>query len=91
MKTGAFAAAMLAVCCLSGAAAAGEFAEACKARLAADGRDASGCDCLEAAIGDDPELLEEMQILGEFDDPVERYEAASPAAKAAMNACTRKE
>lgn len=72
-----------------GAASAGELADACKARLEADGRDTSGCTCLEEHVQNDPALVEEMTKLGEIDDPAERYEAASDAAKAAMDACTR--
>jgi hypothetical protein len=72
-----------------GAAAAGELADACAARLEADGRDTSGCVCLEEQVAGDPALGEEMTRLGGIEDPAERYAAASDAAKAAMDACTR--
>lgn len=72
-----------------GASLAGELADSCKARLEADGRDTSGCTCLEERVAGDPALTEEMTRLGEIEDPAARYEAASDAAKAAMDACTR--
>ena len=61
----------------------------CKARMEADGRDPAGCDCLIAEVESDPDLIDEFMSLGDIDDPAARYEAASDAAKAAMDACTR--
>ena len=84
MALGAAAAAMTA------AAYAGEMTDACVARLEAEGRDASGCGCLEEHIGSDAALEDEFRSLAEIEDPAERYAAASDAAKAAMDACTRK-
>lgn len=83
ISVGAAAAALLSV------AWAGEWADACIARLEADGRETSGCQCLEDAITADPALEEEFRALAEIADPKARYEAASDAAKAAMDACTR--
>lgn len=83
MALGAASAALL------GAAAAGEMTDKCVARLQAEGRDTSGCGCLEAKIGSDAALEAEFRELGEIEDPAERYESASDAAKAAMDACTR--
>ncbi|GAB4528502.1 MAG: hypothetical protein Kow00133_17380 [Amphiplicatus sp.] len=74
---------------LIAAASAGELADACVERLEADGRDASGCACLEEKVGGDQALIDELTALGEIDDPAARYEAASDAAKAVMDACTR--
>lgn len=74
---------------LSAAAYAGEMADRCVERLEAEGRDSSGCGCLEEKIAGDPALEEEFTELGEIEDPAARYEAASDAAKAAMDACTR--
>ncbi|MEZ5920885.1 MAG: hypothetical protein R3C60_05980 [Parvularculaceae bacterium] len=71
-------------------ALAGEWADACKERLEADGRDTSGCTCLEDEINANPGLEEEFQTLAAIEDPAERYGEASDAAKAAMDACTRK-
>ncbi len=69
-------------------ALAGDLADACVAALEADGRDPSGCTCLEEeVIAND--LVDEMTALGEIADPDERYDAASDAAKAAMDKCTR--
>jgi hypothetical protein len=75
---------------LSSMAYAGEWADACIARLTAEGRDTSGCACLEERISANPALVEEFQTLGAIEDRTARYEAASPDAKAAMDACTRK-
>ena len=74
---------------LASVAAAGQWADACAARLEADGRDTSGCQCLEDAITENPALEEEFLELAEIADPKARYEAASAAAKAAMDECTR--
>ncbi len=74
---------------LASVAWAGEWADACAARLEADGRDTSGCQCLEDAITKNPALEDEFRALAEIADPKARYEAASGAAKAAMDACTR--
>jgi len=41
-------------------------------------------------VKDNQALMDEMKTLGEIADPAERYAAASPEAKAAMDACTRK-
>lgn len=68
---------------------AGEMADACVARLEAEGRDTSGCGCLEEKVAADAALAEEFRTLGEIEDPAARYAAASAAAKAAMDACTR--
>ena len=84
-----FAAAFAASGVLFSTASAGEMADACKAALEAEGRDTSGCDCLEAEVSADAALAEEFQSLGEIADPTERYDAASDAAKAAMDKCTR--
>lgn len=89
MRIGILCAASAAAVFMTGAASAGEFAEACTARLEADGRDPAGCTCLEEKMQDDAALVEEMTALAEIDDPAERYGAASPAAQAAMDACTR--
>ncbi|MEZ5892762.1 MAG: hypothetical protein R3C58_06415 [Parvularculaceae bacterium] len=75
---------------MTAAAYAGEMTDACVARLEAEGRDTSGCGCLEEHIGSDAALEDEFRSLAEIDDPAERYGAASDAAKAAMDACTRK-
>jgi hypothetical protein len=74
---------------LISAAFAGELTDACVARLQADGRDTSGCSCLEDRIAGNAELEAEFQTLKDIADPAARYEAASDAAKAAMDACTR--
>ncbi|HBK90203.1 MAG TPA: hypothetical protein DDZ68_00885 [Parvularcula sp.] len=74
---------------LTSIAWAGEWAEACVARLEADGRDTSGCQCLEDAITENPALEAEFRALAEIADPAARYHAASDAAKAAMDDCTR--
>ena len=84
-----FAAAFAATGMLFSTASAGEMADSCKAALEAEGRDSSGCDCLEAEVTADAALAEEFQTLGEIADPAERYAAASDAAKAAMDKCTR--
>ncbi|MEZ5893523.1 MAG: hypothetical protein R3C58_10360 [Parvularculaceae bacterium] len=76
-------------CALFSASQAGEWADACIARLDADGRDSSGCACLEEEIIANG-LVDEFTQLGEIADPAARYDAASDAAKAAMNKCTRK-
>jgi hypothetical protein len=73
-----------------GAAFAGEYADRCTERLIADGRDPSGCSCLEERVLADPALAEEFERIGNIEDPDERYAAGSSAAKAAMDACTRK-
>ncbi|MEO1136880.1 MAG: hypothetical protein AAFW68_09775, partial [Pseudomonadota bacterium] len=70
------------------ASIAGEWADACVATLEAEGRDASGCACLEEEIIAN-DLVDEFAELGEIADPAARYEAASDAAKTAMNKCTR--
>lgn len=75
---------------ISAPALAGEWADQCVARLSADGRDTSGCACLEEKIGASPALIDEFKMLGAIEDRTARYEAASPEAKAAMDACTRK-
>lgn len=69
-------------------AAAGELADQCKASLEAEGRDSSGCDCLEQEVVAGG-LVDEFTALGAIADPAERYDAASDAAKAAMDKCTR--
>jgi hypothetical protein len=89
MKVQLLCAASAAAFFVIGAASAGELADACAARLEADGRDTSGCTCLEEKVQDDAALAEEMTALADIDDPAERYAAASPAAQAAMDACTR--
>ena len=86
---GGFAAAGLAASLLSGAAFAGDYADQCKARLEADGRDSSGCTCLEEHITSDPALAAEFTELATIEDPAARCAAASDAAKAAMDHCTR--
>lgn len=68
---------------------AGEWADACVDRLEADGRDTSGCSCLEAEIMANPALEEEFIALSAIENPDERYQAASSAARAAMDKCTR--
>lgn len=83
-----FFAAASATCFAGSLAIAGELEQACVAALEADGRDASGCACLEAEVVAN-DLVDEFLALGEIADPDERYEAASPAAKAAMDMCTR--
>jgi hypothetical protein len=90
MKTGTLFAAALAAGLIAGAANAGELADQCAARLQADGRDTSGCQCLEDRVMADPALQAEFETLGQIEDPAARYAAASDAAKAAMDACTRK-
>jgi hypothetical protein len=91
-KTTLAAAVLAAAPFLLGASAvvAGELADSCIARLQAEGRDTSGCTCLEDKVKDNQALMDEMKTLGEIADPAERYAAASPEAKAAMDACTRK-
>lgn len=74
---------------LAASAMANEMEDACVAALEAEGRDTSGCACLVDAIGDDDALIDEFTSLGEIADADERYDAASDAAKAAMDACTR--
>lgn len=74
---------------LAASAMANEMEDACVAALEAEGRDTSGCSCLVDAIGDDAALIDEFTSLGEIADADERYDAASDAAKAAMDACTR--
>ena len=83
-----FFAATAATCTAGSLAAAGELEQACVAALEADGRDTSGCACLEAEVVAN-DLVDEFLALGEIADPADRYEAASPAAKAAMDMCTR--
>ncbi|MEO0397925.1 MAG: hypothetical protein AAF224_00720 [Pseudomonadota bacterium] len=61
----------------------------CQATMEAEGRDGSGCACLVEEVTADPALVEEFASLGDIADADERYEAASDAAKAAMDACTR--
>ena len=78
-----------AVAAFAAVAYAGEMTDKCVARLAAEGRDTSGCGCLEDRIAGDADLEAEFRELGEIEDPTGRYEAASDAAKAAMDACTR--
>jgi len=79
----------VAAAALNSIAYAGDMADACVARLEAEGRDASGCGCLEDKIGADAALADEFRTLAEIADPAARYAAASAAAKAAMDACTR--
>ena len=74
---------------LAASAMANEMEDACVAALEAEGRDTSGCSCLVDAIGDDEALIEEFTSLGEIADADDRYDAASDAAKAAMDSCTR--
>ena len=83
-----FFAAAISVGVVTSASYAGEMADACVAALEADGRDSSGCTCLEQQVVAN-DLVDEMLALGEIADPAERYEAASPDAKAAMDMCTR--
>ena len=78
-----------AVAALAAFAHAGEMADACVARLQAEGRDTAGCGCLEGKVAADPALQAEFRSLAEIDDRDARYAAASDAAKAAMDACTR--
>ncbi|MEO1241514.1 MAG: hypothetical protein AAFX54_06355 [Pseudomonadota bacterium] len=83
-----FFAAALSAGVMTSASSAGELADACVAALEAEGRDTSGCTCLEEQVVAN-DLADEMLALGEIADPADRYEAASPAAKAAMDMCTR--
>ena len=83
-----FCAAAASACAAASIAVAGEMEDACVAALEAEGRDTSGCACLEAEVVAN-DLVDEFLALGEITDPGERYEAASPAAKAAMDMCTR--
>ena len=83
-----FFAAVTSACAAASIAIAGEMEDACVAALEAEGRDTSGCACLEAEVVAN-DLVDEFLALGEIADPAERYEAASPAAKAAMDMCTR--
>lgn len=83
-----FFAAALSAGVMMSASSAGELADACVAALEAEGRDTSGCTCLEEQVVAN-DLVDEMLALGEIADPADRYEAASPAAKAAMDMCTR--
>ncbi len=80
--------AIAAAMAMTSAASAGEWADACVATLEADGRDASGCACLEEEIIAN-DLADEFLELAEIVDPAARYDAASDAAKAAMDKCTR--
>ena len=70
-------------------AEANEMVAQCEARMEADGRDPSGCQCLFDAVSGDAALQSEFESLGEIEDPAERYAAASAAARAAMDSCTR--
>ena len=90
MRLKTFCAAALAAALTVGGASAGELTDACVERLEADGRDTSGCSCLEDYIQGDQALIDELTALGEIEDPAARYSSASPGAKAAMDACTRK-
>ena len=82
-----FSIALLASASVASTAFAGEMADACAAKLEAEGRDTSGCQSLEDAVIAGG-LEEEFAMLGEIDDPAERYAAASDEAKEAMK-CTR--
>ena len=88
MKVKVFLAACCSVGLMGGPALAGEWADACVATLEADGRDTSGCACLEEEINAN-DLADEFLELAEIEDPADRYDAASDAAKAAMDKCTR--
>lgn len=88
MKFKLFFAAALSAGVMMSVSSAGELADACVAALEAEGRDTSGCTCLEEQVVAN-DLVDEMLALGEIADPSDRYEAASPAAKAAMDMCTR--
>ncbi len=88
MKIRLIFAAVVAAGAMNATASAGELADACAAALEAEGRDTSGCTCLEEQVVAN-DLVDEMLALGEIADPSERYEAASPEAKAAMDMCTR--
>lgn len=88
MNRKVFFATVAAACAAGSFAMAGELEQACVAALEAEGRDTSGCACLEAEVVAN-DLVDEFLALGEIADVDERYEAASPAAKAAMDMCTR--
>ncbi len=88
MKFKLFLVTALSAAVMTSASSAGELADACVAALEAEGRDTSGCTCLEEQVVAN-DLVDEMLALGEIADPADRYEAASPAAKAAMDMCTR--
>ena len=88
MKLKKLLAGAVAVSLISGSAFAGEWADMCVERMEADGRDPSGCQCIEDQINAN-DLADEFLQLAEIADPAERYESASDAAKAAMDACTR--